>query len=162
MELIRKASDRLDAICGVVCMFCLTAMVLLTGAQIVCRMYFTALVWSEELSRYLLVWSTFLGASCVYKRMGHINVSVVQDICPPGARRVLKTLAHLVCGAFFVIAIYYGIRYMGLQSRQLSAALRIPMPWMYLAIPVGCGLMLLHVAALLLPAGDGARREEKA
>ena len=26
-----------------------------------------ALTWSEEVARYLLVWSTFIGAGCVYK-----------------------------------------------------------------------------------------------
>ncbi len=150
VKAVHKLSDWLDGVCAVLCVACLTAMVLLTGAQIICRMYFTALVWSEELSRYLLVWSTFLGAGCVYKKMGHINVTIVQDLLPPAAQKAMRVLTHLLCGAFFLMAVYYGIKYMGFQTRQLSAAMRIPMHWMYLSIPVGCGIMALHVADLLL------------
>ena len=150
IKAIHKLSDRLDAICGFVCILCLTTMVLLTGLQIVCRMYFTALVWSEELSRYLMVWSTFLGAGCVYKRLGHISVTVVRGLFPPAIQKTLEVITHLLCGAFFLMALYYGIKYMGIQSRQLSAAMRIPMSWMYLAIPLGCGIMALHVLDILL------------
>ncbi len=158
---VHKLSDWLDKACAVICIACLTAMVLLTGAQIVCRMYFTALVWSEELSRYLLVWSTFLGASCVYKKLGHINVTVIRDIFPPAAQKAMQVLTHLLCGAFFLMAVYYGVKYMGFQTRQLSAAMRIPMHWMYLSIPLGCGIMALHVVDLLLQMipGAGADRE---
>lgn len=148
-KLIHNLSDRLDSVCGVLCVICVTSMVLITGLQVVCRMYFTALVWSEELSRYFLVWSTFLGAACVYKRMGHINVTIVRELFPPGVQKALQVLVHLLCAVFFIIAIYYGIKYMNIQSRQLSAAMRIPMRWVYLAIPLGCGIMLLHVLDLL-------------
>lgn len=61
-----KLSDLLDTLCSYIIVVMLGAMVIITGAQIVCRMAFTALSWSEEATRYLLVWSSFLGASCVY------------------------------------------------------------------------------------------------
>ncbi len=138
-------SKWLDYASGAVCVFCLAAMVLLAGLQIVCRIWFTALAWSEELTRYLMVWATFLGASCVYRRSGHINVTVVQALFPEPCQKMMRLCCHLLCGAFCLTAALYGIDYMGMQSRQLSAALRIPMSWVYLAIPVGCGLIVLHV-----------------
>jgi len=147
---IRKLSDWLFEICAVLCTITLSAMVVTTGAQILCRMYFTPLVWSEELTRYLLVWSTFLGASCVYKKMGHINVTIIRDLFPPAVRKALEISVHVLCGAFFVMAIFYGGKYMSLQSQQLSAAMRIPMPYIYIIIPVGCSIMLLHSVDLLL------------
>jgi hypothetical protein len=65
-------------------------------------------------------------------------------------------------GAFTLAAIY-GTEYLTMQSFQKSAALRIPMSWMYLAIPIGCSIMVFYVADLLLrmlPCKDGG--EEKA
>jgi TRAP-type C4-dicarboxylate transport system permease small subunit len=158
---VHKLSDRLDNICAALCIICLCAMVLLTGAQIICRMYFTALAWSEELARYLLVWSTFLGAGCVYKKLGHISVTLVQGLFPPAVRAAMQITVHVLCGAFFLMATYYGIKYMGLQGRQLSAAMRIPMSWIYLAIPLGCGIMALHVLDFLLRMlrGNGTRQK---
>lgn len=148
---IHKLSDWLDSACGIICVVCLTAMVLVTGAQIICRLFFEALVWSEEVSRYLLVWSTFIGASCVYKRMGHINVTVIRDLFPKQVRVTLQVLVHLLCGAFFILAVYKGYEYMdGRMGRQLSAALRVPMKYFYSVIPLGFGIMFLHVVDLLL------------
>lgn len=150
MKAFHKLGEWLDGICGVICVVCIAGMVILTGAQIVCRLWFTALVWSEELTRYLMVWATFLGASCVYRRMGHISVTVIRDLFPVSVRKCMEIVCHLLCGAFFIAAAMYGLDYMNIQSRQLSAALRIPMSYVYLAIPVGCGLMTFHVVDLLL------------
>lgn len=63
----------------------LAVMVVVTGMQIVFRVFFKTLTWSEELCRYLLVWSSFVGASCVYHSGGHISVTVVQNLLPEGA-----------------------------------------------------------------------------
>ncbi|MCC8164743.1 MAG: TRAP transporter small permease [Planctomycetes bacterium] len=143
-------SRLIDCICGALCVICVAAMVVLTGAQIICREFFTALHWSEELIRYLLVWATFLGAGSVYRRSGHISVGVVQDRVPPHLRTGMRILCHLLCGAFFVVVVVYGLDYAAMQSRQLSAALRIPMSRVYMAIPVGCAIMAVHVVDRLL------------
>ena len=145
-----KLSDVLDTICSYIIVVMLGAMVVITGAQIVCRMAFTALSWSEEATRYLLVWSSFLGASCVYKHSGHISITFVQDMVPAALSKVLKLLVHVVCTVLFVVVIIYGMKYFGKQGNQLSAAMRLPMKYIYLCIPVGCGFMLVHAVDAVL------------
>ncbi len=142
---IHKLSDLLNWVSGLLCVVLITAMVLVTGAQILCRVFVDSLTWSEELTRYLMIWATFLGTSVVYKHSGHINVSILQDHVPPMTQKLLKLLVHLVCGAVCAVAVCYGFKYMKMQGTQLSAALRVPMRLMYLAIPVGCLLTEVHV-----------------
>ena len=143
-KVIKKASDFVDKIgCGLL-ILTMAGMVFFTSIQIIARVFFTALSWSEELTRYLLVWSTFIGAGCVYKRGGHINVSFIQDKFKGKANNYAKILVHLICIAFFIIAVYYGVIYMMKQGAQSSPALGIRMNLMYMAIPIGCGIMLLH------------------
>lgn len=141
---INKICDLVDKVCSTILVAMLAGMVLTTSLQIICRVFFTALSWSEEVTRYLLIWSTFIGAGCVYKRGGHISVTVLQDLLPKSLRKVSHVLVHVLCGIFFAFVLYYGFKYIGKQGTQLSAALRIPMRYMYMAIPVGCGVMLLH------------------
>jgi TRAP-type C4-dicarboxylate transport system permease small subunit len=163
MKAFHTLSEWLDYACGGICVVCVAGMVILTGLQIVCRLWFTALAWSEELTRYLMVWATFLGAGCVYRRSGHISVTVVRALFPASCQKAMVICCHLLCGVFFLAAVSYGIDYMGMQSRQLSAALRIPMSWVYLAIPIGCGIMALNVLDLLLKMlPNGSRDEEGA
>ena len=111
-----KLSDVLDTLCSYIIVVMLGAMVIITGAQIVCRMAFTALSWSEEATRYLLVWSSFLGASCVYKHSGHISITFVQDMVPAALSKVLKLLVHVVCTILFVVVIIYGMKYFEKQE----------------------------------------------
>lgn len=148
-NVIKKASERLNKVCTVLSVGLLGAMVVVTFVQIICRVFFTALSWSEELARYLLVWSTFIGAGCVYKAGGHISVEVVQNLFPPTVRKAFRIFVHILCGILFAIAVVYGIKYMGMVGTQKSAALHIPMKYMYAAIPVGCGIMMVHAIALI-------------
>lgn len=147
---IHKVSNALDKVCSVACVAALTAMVLCTGLQIICRLFFTALAWSEELTRYLLIWSTFLGAGIVYKHGGHISVTLLHGFLPPMAGKAVKVLIHVICGVFCAIAIFYGFQYMVMQGNQLSAALRIPMRYMYLCIPLGFSIMEVHVVDAII------------
>lgn len=147
---IHKISDWLDKFGAVLSLIMLAAMVIITGLQIVFRVFFEALTWSEELCRYLLVWSTFVGASCVYKHAGHINITIVQNLFPPKVRKILKLLVQVICAVFFVMMIYYGFIYVGKQGAQLSPAMRIPMSYMYASIPVGGLLMAWHALDAIL------------
>lgn len=52
---VHKLSDILDKIAEIIIVAMLGAMVIITGAQIVCRIFFTALAWSQEATRYLLI-----------------------------------------------------------------------------------------------------------
>ena len=71
-KILSPVSDALDRVCSVLIVVMLGLMVVITTAQIVCRTFFTSLSWSDEVTRYLLIWSTFLGATCVYRHGGNI------------------------------------------------------------------------------------------
>lgn len=146
---VKKASDSVDKISCWLVVLTMAGMVFFTTVQIIARVFFQALSWSEEVTRYLLVWSTFIGAGCVYKRGGHINVTFIQDAFKGKSKKYVQILVHLLCTAFFAIAVYFGFKYMGRQGSQLSAALRIPMNLMYMAIPLGCAVMLLHAVSAM-------------
>lgn len=147
---IHKLSDILDKIAEVIIVVMLGAMVIITGAQIVCRIFFTALAWSQEATRYLLIWSTLFGAGCVYKSSGHISISVLQDVLPGKAKDILQIVIHVLCMILFGLIVFYGIQYFGKQGNQLSAAMRLPMRYVYICIPIGSGLMFFHALDAVL------------
>jgi len=143
-NLIHKISNFIDKICCKLTITILAMMVIITALQIICRVFFSALSWSEELTRYLLVYLTFLGASSVYKRNGHISVLVFKQLLPPLFQKIASIFVIVLCGVFFGISTFYGLKYMGLQGNQLSAALRIPMKYVYMSIPIGFLIMILY------------------
>ncbi len=150
---VKRASDVIDRISCWLVVLTMGGMVFFTALQIIFRVYLQALSWSEEVVRYLLVWSTFIGAGCVYKRAGHINVTFIQDFFKGKAKKFIQLLVQLLNSIFFAAAVYYGIQYMEKQGSQVAAALPIPMSLMYMAIPVGFGILLLHSVSALVEAG---------
>ena len=144
VKAVHKLSDAIDKVMGYVIFVMLLLMVIITGAQIVCRIFFKSLQWSEEATRYLLIWCSMLGAGCVYKHGGHIAVTVLQDVMPAPVKRCMQLLVHVFCFALCLVVVYYGYKYFGKQGSQLSASLRWPMRYVYLGIDLGCGLMAVH------------------
>lgn len=156
---VHRIGDGLNRLGEILCLVMLAAMVVITGLQIIFR-FFKALTWSEELARYLLVWSSFLGASCVYRSGGHISVTIVQNLLPPGGRRAVQVVVHLLCAVLFALMVYFGIIYAMKQARQLSPAMRIPMSYPYASIPAGGLMMLWHAVDAVLQALFPEKKEE--
>lgn len=109
--------------------------------QIVSRVFFQAVGWTEEVARFLLVWITFLGATLAFQRGRHIAVTFVVEALPAPLQRVARIAAVLVALGFMIALMVIGYRYMQVQSFQKSASLRLSMTWVYAVIPLCSALM---------------------
>nr|WP_275287829.1 TRAP transporter small permease [Halomonas elongata] len=132
----------------------MAAMVGVITLQIVSRVFFTALGWTEEVARFLLVWITFLAATLAYRGGRHIAVDFVVEALPGRPQRLMRLLAGVAALAFLVALVIIGYRYMQMQSFQKSASLRLSMTWVYAVIPLSAALMswttLLDILSLLV------------
>ncbi len=160
LAVLQAIERRLDAVIRPIAFLALVAMIAVVTIQIVFRMAFTAVSWSEELARYLLVWTTFLGATLAYQRSSHIVVTVFVDLLPGPLARLGRVLAHAASLIFFIVIIVAGWHYMALQSFQVSASLRIPMPWVYSIIPVTAAVMGYYTAVDLAETLLGRDKDE--
>ena len=148
-KILDPVSDALDKVCSVLIVIMLGLMVVITTAQIICRTWFTALSWSDEVTRYLLIWSTFLGASVVYRHSGHISVTILQEKVPAGVGKAMRIAVHAICLALFAVMLYYSARYCG-KLNKTATALPIKMKYIYLCIPVSMGVMMVHALTMMV------------
>jgi TRAP-type C4-dicarboxylate transport system permease small subunit len=90
----------LDAYCSVLkaaIALCLAAMVVLVFGNVVLRYAFNSgIAVSEELSRWLLVWLTFLGAIVALRQHAHLGVDMLVRALPPRGRRVCFVVSYLL------------------------------------------------------------------
>ncbi|RYF34680.1 MAG: TRAP transporter small permease [Cytophagaceae bacterium] len=105
----------------------------------------TPLSWSEEVSRHMMIWLTFLGGGLVLRSGGHIAIDNLQDAVPAAIARLLRGLVFLLMTLFFVLLLYFGCIYVSRTMMQTTAATEIPFGYVYLAMPVGTALMLVHL-----------------
>src|SRR5437660_9829943 len=81
----------------VVVALCLAAMVVLVFTNVVMRYLFNSgIATSEELSRWLLVWLTFLGAIVALRQRAHVGVDTLVRALPPRGKLVCFMLSYLL------------------------------------------------------------------
>lgn len=74
---------------------CLAAMVALVFGNVVLRYVFNSgIAVSEELSRWLLVWLTFLGAIVALRQHAHLGVDTLVRALPPVGKRICFVLSY--------------------------------------------------------------------
>jgi TRAP-type C4-dicarboxylate transport system permease small subunit len=74
---------------------CLAVMVVLVFTNVVLRYAFNSgIATSEELSRWLLVWLTFLGAIVALREHAHLGVDTLIRALPPRGRLVCFVLSY--------------------------------------------------------------------
>ncbi len=118
--------------------------------QVIFRYVFQhSLTFSEELARYLFVYIVFFGTAVVARENGHIVVGVVTQRLKGKIAKYTKIAAYTSIMVFVTILFYHGVRIVALTSYQLSPALRIPMSYIYLAIPVASFVMFCNMLILI-------------
>lgn len=126
----------------------MAAMSVIIGLQIFMRYVMGAsLSWSEELSRYLFIWATYLGVAYGVRKDAHIRVSMVTDMMSPRNAAYIRILTHVIFGAFAVFVMYQGWIMVEKTFRfgQKSASLGIPMGFVYLAPLTGFAFTILRL-----------------
>lgn len=99
--------------------------------------------WEEEVSRYLMIWSSFLAASYALWEGEQLGMEFVVRRLPERGRRALRIVANLLCIAFLAVIAYQGFVWMMPQQLdQISPSLGITMAIPYAAIPVSAVMMI--------------------
>jgi TRAP-type C4-dicarboxylate transport system permease small subunit len=120
-------------------------LVLLTAAQVFFRYVLNhPLGWSEELVRYVFIWSVFWGAAIVMRHREHISVELFHHYLSPAARRLVSIVNNLCILVFLGFVIPTALWFAVYAYRLKSVATEIPMFFVYVSLPIGGMLMAIH------------------
>jgi TRAP-type C4-dicarboxylate transport system permease small subunit len=101
--------------------------------------------WSEEVPRYLLVWISYLGAALAVKHKEHISLDFFFNLMPVRTRRVGHLILNVLIGTVGVIMFVFGVGLVRQFSDDLMESIAVRNFWLYLAMPISGGLMVLYV-----------------
>ena len=160
MEYFGKVLDKVNRTVEMISAGMLAVMVVAIFLQVIFRSVVkSAIPWSEELARYLMIWVSFLGASIAVRRKGHIGVEALVRVLSPGKKRWVLAAANVLSMTFFAAMIVLGCRILEIVRLQLSPAMELSMAVPYSAILAGGILMFVYSAYDLLKS-IGAREGE--
>ena len=122
------------------CCICLVVMTALTFINVLSRYVFNAsLSFSEEITTYLFVLLSLLGASIAAKRGAHLGFTLLSEHVGAVAGRILSIIAMGFSAAFSGIICYFGIFMVIKQytSGQVTGAMQLP-EWIFGSfVPIG-------------------------
>jgi TRAP-type C4-dicarboxylate transport system permease small subunit len=134
---------------GAVLVAMMAVMVALVFGNVVGRYVFNrSFIWAEELSQYLMVWVTFLGAGLALTQGRHVAVELAQDALPTVAARALRIGIALLILAFLAVLVVLGFQFVSFAWDQETPAMNIPFGIPYLAVPIGALLFMIHLALM--------------
>lgn len=106
----------------------------------------TDVSWSSELCTLLLIWITFIGGAMAVRRNAHLGVTEFIMGLAPGARSRVDAAVLALTALALSLLLYFGITLTAMSWDNIAVAIRISNGWWYLAMPVGCALMLVFVS----------------
>ena len=127
---------------------CMVAMVIMVFGNVVLRYAFNSGInVSEELSRWLFVWMTFMGAVVALRQRGHLGTDMLVARLSVRGKRAALGLAYVLM--LFCCALVFQGSWAQTQINlgTTSAVLEVPTAWLYgsgLVFAVSATVILLH------------------
>lgn len=120
--------------------------------------------YSDELSRFLFIWISLLGAAYVLGKRGHIAITGLVEMTPPRLRQGFE-LFSLALVMVFTVAILIGGGWLlvikALGNGQISPAMQVPIGYVYMVIPLSGILTVFYTLLLMAETLSGERHADQ-
>ena len=139
-----KFTDQFWKLVEAITLIVFVVMLLLTISQIIFRYVLSISVpWTEEAARWFYVWQIFLGSALALRERIHLKVTLVTERFPPRFAACVRA-AVLFLEVVFLGGILVGSAMMMGSIRTVTAgSFPVSMTYLYLALPISFGLMVL-------------------
>ena len=145
-----KTGGIIEAVSGALCV----ALIALMAIVVLIGVYFRYVVgnpfmWTEELARFLMLWSGFLAINIAMRRDAHIKIDFIFNALPDVLRKIVEVLVDLLMTAFLVFLTFKGYQ-MAMGSIMNAMSMDFSMFWIYMAVPLGALLTLIQLVIMIL------------
>lgn len=109
--------------------------------------------YTEELARFMLIWIGILGAAYVAGQKMHLAIDLLSTKLSGIKKSYLEIIIQLSIFLFsFFVMVIGGIRLVQitLTLNQISAALQIPLGYVYSVLPISGVLMMYYSAVFII------------
>ncbi len=149
-----------DSFCAII----LLIMLILTFINVIARYIILAsMPFVEELTCVGLMILSILGAATAAKRQAHLGLSVITDLLPQTAQRVIALICDLLSAAFCAAIVYFG--YLMVQNQLNNNILSMGMSWpvwLYgICLPIGGAVLFIREVQLAVKNFIAAARGEE-
>jgi TRAP-type C4-dicarboxylate transport system permease small subunit len=143
---MKKVKIKIDKIIEIVLMVLMSLMVFNVSWQVFSRFILNdPSSWTEELTRYFLIWLGMLGAGYVSGKKMHLAIDYFANKTKEPVRSYIEIFINVTVLLFaLTVMVIGGSNLVGLTIylEQISASLQIQLGYVYLALPLS-GLLIM-------------------
>ena len=144
--MFQKLIDHVCTLFGFLMVACLGLMVVMVFGNVVLRYGFNSgITVSEELSRWLFVWMTFLGAIVAVRKHAHLGTDAVISRLPRRGKKACFVAAHILMLLMCWLMFRGAWQQAAINYETTSAVMQASMAWLYAS-----GVVFAVLAALII------------
>ncbi|WP_080872036.1 TRAP transporter small permease [Oceanobacillus timonensis] len=157
MNLMKKV----DKILGMVTMLLFTALLLVVIIQILSRYFPYDFIWTEELSRYLFVYSIVTAAPLALRKQEFIRVDLLIEKLPEHTRKVYESVISVLIFVFSLVLFIYAIQFTNLGIDFYAPTLGFSMAYAYASVPLLAILLMIYSVVSIIDQFRNEPQEEE-
>ena len=97
-----------------------------------------SLFWSEELSKMIMVWMTFMAAPIALQRGIHVGIQSLLKAMKGRSHYAMVVVGQLTILILMGVCVKEGFQLAWFAKRQMASSFDLSMIWPYLSMPIGC------------------------
>ena len=153
-----KVIDSIDRVLAkieeIICLILLTAMICVVALQVLNQalLHIRSIVWTEEVSRILFVWSIMIGGSLAVRKGDHLTVDFIYTRFKGKARSILRVIILLICVATCAYITRSGVFLVqtNIKRGNFFGVTLWPTWVASISVPIGFALMTIRYIMILV------------
>ncbi|MCM2674128.1 TRAP transporter small permease [Alkalicoccobacillus plakortidis] len=155
-----RTAAKLDKLLNYLTIILFTSLLLVVVIQIMSRYLPYSAIWTEELSRYLFVYSITAAAPLAIRKNEFIKVDMLLMMLPEKTRRMYECATYAIVAVFGIVLFITGIQFFQLGLEFSSPTIGFQMSYVYISVPILAFLIVLYsilfiIDQFTLPKSEG-------
>ena len=145
-RLNRRVGAVVNAVEVSILVFCVASLAILLITNVFARTFFQSIYFAEEVSKFLVMLTTFTGVSYGVRKARHIRMGAFLDAMSPKMEKVFLIIISFVSAVVMGILTWFSYKYLmnAMEMGHMTPALRVPKWTFYVIIPIGFGLACIQ------------------
>ncbi len=145
-RLNRLTGTIVNAVEVTILVFCVASLGVLLITNVFARTFFQSIYFAEEVSKFLVMLTTFTGVSYAVRKARHIRMGAFLDAMPQKMEKVFIIIISIISAFVMGIMTWFSYQYLmnAMDMGHMTPALRVPKWTFYVIIPIGFGLACIQ------------------
>jgi TRAP-type C4-dicarboxylate transport system permease small subunit len=145
-RLNRLTGTIVNAVEVTILVFCVASLGVLLITNVFARTFFQSIYFAEEVSKFLVMLTTFTGVSYAVRKARHIRMGAFLDAMPQKMEKVFIIIISIISAVVMGIMTWFAYKYLmnAMDMGHMTPALRVPKWTFYVIIPIGFGLACIQ------------------